>query len=1412
MTIRPIVYCAGILISALSFSVSSAVKNWACNDNTWDNPACWAPTTGQPISGDDVFLQQSDGIDRTVTYANTITPAPKLQSLTINSTGTGTMTLSQSQNALNVNSEIIGLDGAGVHTQSSGVNSVETLYLGYQKNGNGTYNLSETGSLIADREIISRLGNGTFNQSGGTNKANYIAVSACADFEDCDNKAGVYNLSNGSLTVNNLDIVNSTNGPFSIGKFNQSGGEVTVNNRLNLADMTGADGQYNLSSGNLTSGELGVWVEDATGVTGEFNQTGGIVNTNKVSSTFFSFNYNLDAGQLITNTIDLQANAQFRQTAGTNTITDSLILDIWRDGGQPDSGSQYTLTGGTLTAGKILLKGSKFIQTGGTNTTNYLAVSNCDFDLCGSSTYEISNGSLIVDNLDIASSSEDFGVTGVFNQKGGSVTVNERLNLADTRDASGTYNLSSGELNTGELGLWDTDAISISGVFNQTGGSVTTDKVVSTFDSFTYNLEAGNLNTKTIELQDWGQFNQTGGSNNISDTLTLDIYQAAGVAFDGSHYNLSDGRLSTGNIVVKGNSTFTQTGGTNTTRGNISLVVAALNNGGTGSGKYTLAGGRLEVNSITTARDNSFNFTGGTLSVDTFNGNLVNNGGTLSPGSSPGKTRVNGNYSQNANSSYKVEIGGFTQGKDYDWLEVSGNATLAGALDVSLLGQGRGFTLSEGDVFDILSAETINGEFDTFNLADLDSGLKWDIAYLADVTGTTDSVRLTVASTNQAPIANAGFDQFVDENNIVNLNGSGKDAEDGSVSIFEWKQTAGAAVTLSDANTATPSFIAPSTTSSLTLTFSLIVTDSAGLSSDEDIVTIEVLNNNGFPVANAGVDQKVNENDQVNLDGSASSDSDGDIEQYRWTQTSGTPVVINNPNNVKSSFTVPAVSGHTVLTFTLEVTDASGESDTDTVSITINNTLIADAGVDQQVSIGKTVSLNALNSLAINNPIKTYKWTQKQGFPVSLNDGSSAKPNFTTTSDMIELVFELVVTDSNGLQDSDTVLVNVHDQQTPMINPLDIQLLDTVAVAGTIYRFETQGDPFVNSSSIVWRQVSGEPVQLQTPDTKEPSFTTPDVSTDTTATFEVVTTNVDDITTRAQVVVNIQATGSNNRPPIAVAEVPDTVVEGTQAVLNASASSDDESEISEFIWQQIGGPFVLLDTINTKQAMFTAPVIATSDDGVELTFELRVVDDKGFVDRQSVSVQVLDNGITAFSDDVTAIISSSGKPIGIEPISDGELISLSAVNPNTIQNDNNQPESLPYGLLDYSIRVAPGATVNVNIALPSPAGSGFTWWKYSDANGWQDFSAHTSFNPIRDVIILTLTDNGPGDDDPRLGWIRDPGGLATASNISGGGTGSGSSGGGSIGLLLLMILVSIMSYRRYIYQVENNLYSVGIEE
>lgn len=114
--------------------------------------------------------------------------------------------------------------------------------------------------------------------------------------------------------------------------------------------------------------------------------------------------------------------------------------------------------------------------------------------------------------------------------------------------------------------------------------------------------------------------------------------------------------------------------------------------------------------------------------------NLVN-GGTISPGVSPGLITVDGDYTQQETGLLIIELGGTTAGTEYDQLVVTGTATMHGTLTVTVL---PGFTPQVGDTFFIIDHVTGTGTFDTVSLPPLDGGLEMEIDF------SDDGVTLTV--------------------------------------------------------------------------------------------------------------------------------------------------------------------------------------------------------------------------------------------------------------------------------------------------------------------------------------------------------------------------------------------------------------------------------------------------------------------------------------------------------------------------------------------------------------------------------------------------------------------------------------------------------------------------------------------
>jgi hypothetical protein len=87
------------------------------------------------------------------------------------------------------------------------------------------------------------------------------------------------------------------------------------------------------------------------------------------------------------------------------------------------------------------------------------------------------------------------------------------------------------------------------------------------------------------------------------------------------------------------------------------------------------------------------------------------------------------------------------------------------------------------------------------------------------------------------------------------------------------------------------------------------------------------------PVANAGNDKNVGSHATFSLDGSGSSDPNGQPLTYEWTQIDGPVAVIDDRTKVQPVVTAP--NGPATLTFRLEVTNASGKTATDDVVVQV---------------------------------------------------------------------------------------------------------------------------------------------------------------------------------------------------------------------------------------------------------------------------------------------------------------------------------------------------------------------------------------------------------------------------------------------------------------------------------------------
>lgn len=212
--------------------------------------------------------------------------------------------------------------------------------------------------------------------------------------------------------------------------------------------------------------------------------------------------------------------------------------------------------------------------------------------------------------------------------------------------------------------------------------------------------------TTAATVTTYGRTATIGGSVDFSKShIVVD-----GVATDPGSLTIN----STGELNLSGTSSATVHGnmtnsGTVDLGASAALTVATVSGATVTTGVYTQSGSTSETEVGGTLISPTVNITGGELSgTGVIEGAVTQTGGTLEPGDGPGTLTITGSESI-SNSTYKEEIAGATAGSGYSVLDVSGGTTISAVdLSLDLLG---GFTPVDGEVFDILNAQSIVGAF-----------------------------------------------------------------------------------------------------------------------------------------------------------------------------------------------------------------------------------------------------------------------------------------------------------------------------------------------------------------------------------------------------------------------------------------------------------------------------------------------------------------------------------------------------------------------------------------------------------------------------------------------------------------------------------------------------------------------------
>jgi len=420
-----------------------------------------------------------------------------------------------------------------------------------------------------------------------------------------------------------------------------------------------------------------------------------------------------------------------------------------------------------------------------------------------------------------------------------------------------------------------------------------------------------------------------------------------------------------------------------------------------------------------------------------------------------------------------------------------------------------------------------------------------------------------------------------------------------------------------------------------TYTFRLTASVSGSpVATDDVIINVAAPAANKPPVANAGADISITlPTNTASLTGTASSDPDGTISSYAWTQVSGP----NTSTLASPAGSATGISGlvQGVYVFQLKVTDNGGLNDLDSVSVIVNpapappppanKPPVASAGTAQSITLPtSSVILDGSGSTDPDGTIKTYSWVTLSGpGSVTILNSNTAKPTASGLQTGI-YTFELTVTDNLGATAKAQVTVTVYPKpvvpnQAPVANAgsaITISLPQNSTTLSGASSFDADG----TIASFAWTQVSGPSSSVMT-GTNTGTATVSGLITGV-YTFQLTVTDNNNATDNDQVVVTVNpAPVKVNIPPTADAGPNDTLIlPSSTFTLNAGRSTDPDGNIVSYQWKLLSGPNT---PVNSSLSMpqvslsglikgeYQYEVTVTDDDGATATSTMKIVVEDG---------------------------------------------------------------------------------------------------------------------------------------------------------------------------------------------------------
>lgn len=475
-------------------------------------------------------------------------------------------------------------------------------------------------------------------------------------------------------------------------------------------------------------------------------------------------------------------------------------------------------------------------------------------------------------------------------------------------------------------------------------------------------------------------------------------------------------------------------------------------------------------------------------------------------------------------------------------------------------------------------------------------------------TGVDDvTIIVSNASANQLPIASAGGNRIITlPTNTLNLPGAGFDP-DGTIVSYTWTKLSGGVVALVNADQA---MLTLTNLTAGQYTFRLVVRDNGG-ATNEDIalVTVNPQSVNNSPTAFAGGDRIIKLPQNSTTVNGSGSDIDGQIIEYKWSQTAGPAATLTNEGT-------PTLNINNLVENTyrmrLTVVDNSQSSAFDEMTLRVlaaGNNLppVISAGEDVTIYLPQT-SVTITPTASDDGVIEKYIWTKTAGPQATI---STPETQDLTATALVEgsYTFQVVAIDDNGASSVDVVNVTVLAagiNQSPVVSAGTDQ---SIALPDTdITLLGTANDADGSIASLEWTLVSGGAYTPGPNDALQWDITGLQQGTYVfrlTATDDLGATSSDDV----QVIVNPPL---GNQPPLVDAGPNSVITLPENQISITGSATDPDGTVTATLWTQIVGP-------NTATLTNPGSLILAASDMIAGTyvFRLTATDDenaKGFND------------------------------------------------------------------------------------------------------------------------------------------------------------------------------------------------------